>query len=228
MAFTPVQKLSITSGAAMVMLASGGVAAYLNTTQMVDAQNAAAHTNAIINTLDRVLQRTMVAENAARAFVATGDRAAVPTIDVALGDVEYALDSLRSSTEDHPLQRQHLDTLGPLVGTQFREIRQAVNLRQRSKQDSAAAALNAVPARRAVTARLLGEMRDEEVRVLGQRTRVMVASGRLSRYLIVGSTIFALVLALVALQPLRPAVGQRLTARLSRSLSPIGDDDLKD
>lgn len=227
MAFTPVQKLSITSGAAMVMLASGGVAAYLNTTQMVEAQGAAAHTNQVINTLDRVLQRTMVAENAARAFVATGDPTAATTIDAARGEVEYALDSLRSGTEDHPHQRQLLDLLGPLVGAQFREVRQTVSLRQRARGDSAVAALNAVPARRAATARLLGDMRDEEVRVLGERTRVMVASGRLSRYLIVGSTIFAFVLALVALQPLRPGVGQRLTQRLSQSFSSIGDDDVK-
>lgn len=44
MAFTPVQKLSITSGAAMVLLSAVGLVSYVSTMQMVDAQEAAAHT----------------------------------------------------------------------------------------------------------------------------------------------------------------------------------------
>lgn len=229
MAFTPVQKLSITSGAAMTLLGAVGVVAYLSTSQLVDAQEAARHTNETINRLDRVMVQTMAAENAVRAYVISGDAAAKSIVDSAQNDVESALDSLRIATEDHPDQRQLLDSLGPVVGAQFRDIRRAILLRVKVSRDSATKLLQS-PAvtRRQGPARLLAAMRDEEVRVLGERTRSMAERGKLSRTFIIAGSLFAFVLALVALQPLRESVGRRLTERLSRTMTRIDDADLKD
>jgi CHASE3 domain sensor protein len=228
LAFTPVQKLSITSGAAMTLLGAVGLVAYLSTNQLVEAQRAAAHTNETINRLDRVLVQTIAAENAARAFVISGDASARALVDSAQGEVESALDSLRTATEDHPDQRRYLDSLGPVVGAEFRDIRQAIAVRLRVSRDSATRLLRTGPiTRRQGPARILAAMRDEEVRVLGERTRVMAESGKASRLFIVAGSIFAFVLALVALQPLRESVGRRLTQRLTQSFTAIPDDDIK-
>jgi transcriptional regulator with GAF, ATPase, and Fis domain len=59
-------------------------------------------------------------------------------------------------------------------------------------------------------------MREVEFRVLGERTRVMNSSGTDALRVILGGSTFALVLALFALQPLRPSVERRLTQRLSQ------------
>lgn len=224
MAFTPVQKLSITSGAAMVLLSAVGLVSYLSTMQMVDAQNAAAHTNEVIARLDRVLLRTMAAEAAARKYLATGDTASVHLLDAAQGDVEYALDSLRADTEDHPEQRRHLDSLGPIVGTLLHDARQVMLVRTKPGRDSAARVERDGPARPTPT-RLLAEMRNEEVRVLGEKTRLMTASGKTSRMLVIFGSLFAFVLALIALQPLRSSVERRLTQRLSSVMTSIPDDE---
>ena len=61
-------------------------------------------------------------------------------------------------------------------------------------------------------------MRDEELRVLGERTRAMTTTGSTALRVILGGSIFALILALFALQPLRPSVERRLTQRLSQAL----------
>lgn len=225
MAFTPVQKLSITSGAAMVLLSAVGLVSYVSTMQMVEAQQAAAHTNEIIAKLDLVAVRTLAAENAARGFVATGNATRLATVDEAQGDVEYALDTMRVATEDHPEQRRHLDSLGEIVGAQFRDVRQLIAVRRKSGRDAAAALITGAHAKTPSPGRLLAEMRDEEVRALGEKTRVMIDSGKTSRILVISGSLFAFVLALVALQPLRSSVEKRLTERLSRTMTAIPDDE---
>lgn len=222
MAFTPVQKLSITTGAAMVLLAAVGVVAYLSITQLVEAQNAAAITNTNIGRLDRVLARTAAADEAIRRHAESGSPVALAIVDSAQSDVEYALDSLHASSEDHPVQRRNLDSLGPVLSSRFRDYRQAALVRDRIGKDTALTLLAAARPGPA-PARLIAEMRDEEVMVLGERSRVMAESAKTTRVLIVAGSIFACVLALVALQPLRPSVERDWSARLTKA-APVATD----
>jgi CHASE3 domain sensor protein len=219
MAFTPVQKLSITSGGALTILGLIGLVSYLNTRQMIGTQRAVAATNANIARLDRVLDRTRHAETARREYIIRDEPQFVDSINAAQGDVEYAFDSLRAATEDNPEQRRNLDKLAPLVAARLREIREGVAARRRFGADSALAALRRESALTPHdgAAALFLRMRDEELRVLGERTRVMVVTGRMAANFILGGTLLAFVLALVALQPLRPSIGQRLSQRLSVS-----------
>lgn len=210
----------------MVLLAAVGVVAYLSITQLVVAQDAAAVTNTNIGQLDRVLERTIAADEAMRRYAETGNAAAMAAVDTAQGDVEYALDSLLASSEDHPAQRRNLDSLGPVLGARFREMRQATLVRSRQGRDSAVALIRAAGSSRA-PARLIAEMRDEEVRVLGERTRAMAASAKTTRVFIVAGSIFALVLALVALQPLRPSVERQITARITKAMPAQTADNAK-
>jgi len=223
-AFTPVQKLSITTGAAMVLLSAVGLVSYLSTTQLVEAQDAVAHTNRVIARLDRVLVRTTTAENTVRDYVERGDTATLAAIDAAQSDVEYALDSLRTGTEDHPEQRRNVDELGPIVGALFRDVRGLVFVRNKFGHDSAARLMRRT-AERTGPAHLITEMRGEEVRVLGERSRVMTESGKASRMFIVIGSLFSFILALVALQPLRSSVERRLTQHLSGATAALEDDD---
>jgi hypothetical protein len=223
-AFTPVQKLSITSGAAMVLLSAVGLVSYLSTTQMVDAQGAAAVTNLNIARLDRVLVRTTGVEHVVRDYVEHGDSTSLAAIEAAQSDVEFALDSLRAASEDHPEQRRNVDELGPIVGAQFRDVRQLVFMRKKFGHDSAASHLKHDP-NHANPTRLLAEMRSVEVRVLGDKSRVMIRSGKASQMFIVAGSLFAFLLALLALQPLRPSVERKLTEHLSQSVIAIPDDE---
>lgn len=222
MAFTPVQKLSIGTGAALALLALVGLVAYLSITQMIRGERAVAVTNANIARLDRVIARTVDAENAQRGYVITGDSAYLLPLDVAQSDVEYALDALRSATEDNPDQRRNLDNLAPMVAKRFREIRGSVVARRRLGQEAATRALRSQQPVRARdgAAALAGRMRAEELRVLGDVTRTMTQRGRSASNFIFAASIFSLFLALVALQPLRPSVAHALSQRLSVSQAP--------
>jgi CHASE3 domain sensor protein len=221
MAFTPVQKVSIGTGAALGVLALIGFVAYVSITRMIGSEQAVASTNANIARLDRVVTRTVDAENAQRGFVTTGDSAYLEPISTAKGDVESALDTLRAATEDNPSQRRDLDKLDTLIADRFRDIRASVAMRRRFGIDSANKVLRQERAVRANQGAgpLASRMRDEELRVLGERTRAMTTTGRKTSNVILAGSGFALILALVALQPLRPRVAERLQRRLTLTLA---------
>ena len=180
MGFTPVQKLSIGTGAALGLLALVGLISYLSITQLIGGERAVADTNANIARLDRVITRTVDAENSQRGFVTTGDERYIEPINAAQSDVEFALDTIRAATEDNPEQRRNLDKLSPLVANRFREIRAAIALRQRFGLDTAAKLLRTEKQMRDGAGILAGQMRDQELRVLGERTRVMTERDRKS------------------------------------------------
>jgi CHASE3 domain sensor protein len=206
MAFTPVQKLSIGTGAALGLLALVGLVSYFSISQLIGGEHAVAGTNANIARLDRIITRTVDAENGHRGFVSTGDERYLEPINAAQGDVEYALDTLRGATEDDPEQRRNLDKLSPLVANRFREIRAAIALRQRFGLDTAAKLLRTEKQMRDGAGVLANQMRDQELRVLGERTRVMTDRGETALNFILTGSLLALGLALIALQPLRPSV----------------------
>jgi hypothetical protein len=124
------------------------------------------------------------------------------------------------ATEDNPDQRRNLDKLAPMVSKRFKEINLVIALRKRVGVDSATSTLrtqNAVRGRDGIGPQAT-KMRDSELRVLGERTRAMTSTGDTALNVILGGSIFALILALFALQPLRPSVERRLTQRLSQAL----------
>lgn len=217
MVFNPIQKLSITTGSALALLGLVGVVSYLSMTQMLRTERTVAATNANIGRLGRVLERTVDAETAQRGFVTTGDERYLEPLNVAKSDVEFALDSLRAATEDNPQQRRNLEKLGPMLASRFREIRLSVSVRQRASADSAMKLLAAEKALRSRDGAgpLVQQMREEELRVLGERTRAMTSSVRKATNFILGGALLAFGLAFIALQPARPEVARRLTQRLS-------------
>ena len=221
MQFTWVQKLSIGTGAALGLLALMGFVSYVSIHQMIGGQQAVAATNQNIARLDAVVGRTVDAENAQRGFVTTGDVQYLEPLNSAFSDVEDAIQGLERATEDNPVQRSNLDKLAPMISKRFKEINAVIATRKRSGLDSAAAALksqNAVRGRDGIGPQA-AKMREAELRVLGERTRAMTTTGDTALRVILGGSIFALILAIFALQPLRPSVERRLTQRLSQVLT---------
>ena len=220
MQFTWVQKLSIGTGAALGLLALMGFVSYVSIHQMIGGQRAVASTNQNIARLDAVLGRTVDAENAERGYVTTADEQYLEPLNDAQSDVEDAIQGLMKATEDNPDQRRNLDKLAPMVSTRFKEIRAVIATRKRSGLDSATVALKGQ-----ITVRgrdgigpLTTRMRETELRVLGERTRSMTSTGNAALNVILGGSMLSLILALIALQPLRPSVERRLTQRLSQVL----------
>lgn len=220
MTWSPLQKMSIGAGALLLVLAAFGVVAWLSTSRLIQQEALVARTNSTIAHLDGLVGRVADAEGRQRAYLLSGADVERAGFDSARGDVESVLDVLRDSSRALPRQARALDTLTQLLGTRFAVLQAGIAARRLGGMDSARAFLarDSVRAREAYI-RLARQMRDEELRLLAERTRVQSESGRLASTAILVFSLFAFVLALVAFQPLRPSVAHRLSQRLSTPVS---------
>ncbi|MCX5760621.1 MAG: CHASE3 domain-containing protein, partial [Gemmatimonadetes bacterium] len=157
------------------------------------------------------------AERATKAYVVRGDSTARSTLQAAQSIVEDALDELARSSEDNPRQRELLNRLSPVVASSFSEFRATVAIRDHASADSARRFFSREIAAHEADSlvKIVGLMRDEELRVLAERARVQSTTGETARRVILLGTVLAFLLAMVALQPMRAAVAARLTSHLT-------------
>ncbi len=119
---TPVQQLSIGVGAALLVLALFGAAAFASVSRLANEQEAVLHTNEAISMIDQLLVASTEAERAGTEFILTAAPDALNAFGTAQGNAEDALDGLRSAAEDKTRERAALDTLGPLIGHRFETL----------------------------------------------------------------------------------------------------------
>jgi CHASE3 domain sensor protein len=217
MIWTPVQKLSIGAGAALLVLSLFGIVAFASVSRLASQEAAVADANVAIATIDQLSAAHADADRSGSEFVLTGSPEALEGFTAARSSIEDALDAIRRRTEDRPRQRTALDSLGPLIGERLSTLNAAIALRQREGPAPALEHLRARPARvtRGGIQPLIQRMREEESRVLGDRTRLQQQHGRTAATVILLASMLAFVLAALAFSPVRPSMAARLTKRLT-------------
>ena len=192
-------------GAVLLVLALFGVVAFASVSRLSQQQQAVVETNAGIGSVQDLMVATYEAERAGTDYVRSG---AAPSRDAfisARAQIEDALDDLRRRAEDRPRQRIVLDTLGQLIGARLGDLNDAMNMRRRQTQPGAALVVHSDTARepRGGMLPLVQRMREEELVVLAERTRLMARDGRISRMIVLGGSIVAFLVAAVVLVPVR-------------------------
>ena len=217
MKWTPLQKFSITSGAALVLIGLGGLVSYFYAKREAVADEEVAQANESMRTAFRIVSLTSDAERLTKAFVVRPDSETRRTLERTQSDVEDALDAMRRDTEDNPHQRQMLDHAAPFVSASFREFRNTVAFRERAGADSAKRYLmrESSPNSADSLLALVGRMRDEELRVLAELTRHQSQAGATTVRLIQLGTMLTFLLAALALQPMRSGVAARLSSHFA-------------
>lgn len=139
MIWSPVQKLSIGAGTALLVLALFGVVAFFAAQRLSTQRAQIADVNDAIASLDQLLVASADAEHAGSEFMLTGAQDAAEAFDKARSRVEDAVDVLRDRTEDRPRQRAALDSVGPVLGRRFAALSRGILIRKRLGPDSAIA-----------------------------------------------------------------------------------------
>jgi CHASE3 domain sensor protein len=205
MAEAPVQRLTVGAGAALLVLAVFGAVAFASVSRLTTQQEVVVEANSAINRIDDVMNASSEAERAGAAYMLTGAPDALTAYETARSQIEDALDELRSRAEDRPRVRAVLDTLGPLIGARIGTINASVAARRRGGSTDALAAARADSARatRGGMLPLLQRMREEELTLLGERTRLMARDGQTSRMVVLVGSIIAFLLVAIVLRPSR-------------------------
>jgi len=219
MRWTSLQKLSITTGAALVLLGLSGGVSYYYASRLMAADSAVRQTNENITTAFQIVVSTHDAELATKAYVVRADSSARTSLMQAQSSVEDAIDAMNQVSEDNPRQRQLLERLVPQVAASFSEFRTTLAIRDHAGADSARRYLmrESLPHEADSLRKIVGEMRNEELRVLAERTRHRNTTGATALRIILLGTALTFLLAGLALQPMRKDVAERLTSSIWRS-----------
>ncbi|MBI2408388.1 MAG: CHASE3 domain-containing protein [Gemmatimonadetes bacterium] len=216
MQLTPVQKYSISIGAALVVLGGFGAASYFYSSRLVAAERAVERANTNMTAAFRIVVSRQLGERLAKAYVVRPDSVTRGLLQTTQGAVEDALDTLRRGTEDNPRQFARVHALAEGAAQNFETFRSTVLVRDRAGADSARRILAAEVSTKAVDSlmNIVEAIREEELRVLGERTRLQAANSASAQRVILVGMVLAFLLAGVALQPVRAQVASRLTSRI--------------
>ena len=170
------------------------------------------HTREVTVKLDAVLAHLQDAQTAQRGYLLTGERAHLVDYRTGVTRVGGDLTALRTLLEDNPDQRANLAALEPAVRGVVAGLDSVIALR--AGPNGLAAAADVVRAGRGTERmRLVREridgMRGTEQRVLVERQARAEELRRFSTVVIVGGSLFAFVLAMLANRGIRAAVLER-------------------
>ena len=218
MPLTPVQKFAITIGAALAVLGLFGAASYYYASHLVAADRIVQRANANMAAALRVVVARADGERLAKAYIVRPDSATRRLLQGAQVQVEDALDVMRRGTEDNPREFERVRALASGAAQQFDAFRAAMLLRDRASADSARRALSSEPSAQVADSlmALVTQIREEELRVLGEQTRLQNAHSTSVQRVILAAMVLAFLLAGVALQPMRAHVATRLTTHIVR------------
>jgi len=207
-------------GVALALLIVIGFASFHSVAQLSQNSALVARSHRVISTLDEIVHRAAEAESAQRGFVITGDESFVSSFDQIVDDIDVLRERLRSS-------------LQPAQGAQFGKLQEALDARiARSNQVIALSRQGGVASVQedirqhgtrgtALQARLRSiadEIEAAEQAVLDDRERMTARSTALSKNVILGGSLFALIFVVLSLFAIRRnfAGRERAEADLTR------------
>jgi methyl-accepting chemotaxis protein len=159
-------------GLALVALMVVGAVSFNSTAKLIDSADWVRHTHEVLGGLDDVLSGMKDAETGQRGYVITGETRYLTPYQGARELVDQKLRHLRELTSDNPIEQQRLTALEPEVNTKFAELQETIDLRRTKGFAAAAQEVLTDKGKNAMDSirNLIGEMQEEETRLLAQRS----------------------------------------------------------
>ncbi len=194
------RKIQLGFVATLAILVVVGAAALRSSSATLASANWVAHTLQVRAELEAAFAAVIDAETGVRGYVITGDIAYLAPFDAARATLDPLLVELRTLTADNPAQQRRLDSLMTLISLRLERLRRTTDARRTNGSAAAGRAIVSGQGQ-ALTERireLIVQMQDEEGRLLLRRSTTLAARTRDVRRAVVGGTVLALGLAVVA------------------------------
>ncbi len=199
------------------------VVSFLSLRRLTEDARWATHTEAVIDELQALAAAVTDAESAERAYLITGNEAALGSYRIATRRVTRAFGRLKDLTADNALEQRRLAALEPLIERRMGERNRLIDLRRTRGFANARREEILVEANRhteAAIGRLIGQMRASERGLLAardRRTRSVTAWTRITLAAGGGIAFAAAALALFAVR--RDLAGRRRAEQALRALN---------
>ncbi len=193
-------KLAGGFGLALFIFVVVGAVSYWSTAQLISASEWRKHTYEVLGKLDEVISFIKDVEIGARSYVVTGEESYLEPYQNALGKIDADLQELRRMTEDNPRQQTRLNALEPLIKSRFAAARETIEARRAGGIEEGVKVVKTGKGHELSIEiqKLVSEMEAEEQGLLKKRGDETDADARNSERTIVGGTVVALIVALVA------------------------------
>jgi methyl-accepting chemotaxis protein len=196
--WTFARKLAAGFAIAIVALIVVGMAGYRSAKALVANDELVTHTQQVRREISLLLVKLVDAETGQRGFVITGHQEFLEPYTAALAAIDTAYVGLRGLTSDNANQQRRLDQLKPQLDAKLAELKLVIDQRHESL-DAAAVTIGLGRGRENMNAarRILGEMDEEEQRLLEVRSRDAEASMSVTTNVILWGSIAAIVLTIL-------------------------------
>jgi len=197
---------------ALAILVSVSVLSYRAMARTGQDRDWVTHSNLVLERLDAVLADATEAESAQRGYIITGDEEAyLETFRKAVESAKREEQQVRGLTADNTVQQRAIDGVKRLLAEKFDGLEQAIETRRAGGLAAASEAVSrGADGQRMEQIRIaVASMREEEGRLLVQRSKVWEESRRVTRGMIFGGNALALLFLILA----GIAVQQEMTQR---------------
>ncbi|MBD2448655.1 response regulator [Nostoc sp. FACHB-152] len=165
--------------ASVILLLIGGLS-YQSIKVLINTNNQVRKTQEKINNLETLLSQIKDAETGQRGYILTGQEDYLKHYQAAIKNVDRQLKKLRSLTFTQLTQRQHLNTLKPLVVAKLSQTQQTIDLRQNQGLEASLQLIQTNKGQNLMDniRKIIHEMESEERQRLQQESQAAKASAK--------------------------------------------------
>jgi CHASE3 domain sensor protein len=194
------RKLQLGFGSAVLGLLVVGAVSYRSMVESSESDLWVRHTDQVLEKLQDLLVAMQTVESNARGYLLTGDESFLDVYRGGKAEAEKDQTVLRNLTEDNAGQQRRLDTLATLASRQFQLADEVLGLRRANGLETATNAIRKGSGRQIMNdlQKLVGQMRDEELRLLVLREADAKRRSTQTKAVLILGTILGLLITTVA------------------------------
>jgi PAS domain S-box-containing protein len=194
------RKLQLASGSAVLALFVVGALTYRSMVESSGSGPWVRHTDQVLEKLQDLLAAIQTVESSARGYLLTGDESFLEVYRAGIAKTEKDQTIVRNLTADNAGQQRRLDALAMLAAQKFQLAEQVLGLRRTNGLEAATDAIQKGSGKQIMDdfQRLVGQMQDEELRLLALREEDAERRLAQSKTVLILGTILSLLIATVA------------------------------
>ncbi|HEX3727646.1 MAG TPA: CHASE3 domain-containing protein, partial [Pirellulales bacterium] len=189
-------KILLGFGLALLILIAIGAMSYRTTATLIDNADWVVHSHRVLETLESLMAQITNAETGQRGFLLTGREQYLEPFHQATKALDLKFTELRQMTADNPDHQHFLEALSPLMASKLAELQETIDLRSNNNADGALSIVLSDRGKKAMDEihKLIGQMENEENKLLKRRADESKASAQTTMSTIVFGTMAAFIL----------------------------------
>ena len=178
-------------GLSLLILIVIGLAAYLNSTQLVSTAERVAHTHEVLASLETLLSQFQDAETGQRGYLLTSNQQYLEPYNSAKERIPEELKHFKDLTSDNPSQQKRCESMKKLNGLKLNELKETIDLHDEHQADRALELVKSNLGKKVMDEirEVVAAAKQEELQLLEKREQTAKSSATMANWVIGAGTI---------------------------------------